>query len=142
MNILNTDDLILEAIEQYRKSLEEPVVKIASPPADETKPEEPKPDSKKSSNKMVGGLQDNGGHGYSNSQWDNYYGADGMDTAIDPNNSNLYYGFIQNGSGLYISNASGANLTANISGPEYSLLSNSLRVINAHVIRPTHFPSL
>ena len=74
--------------------------------------------SKKSSNKMVGGLQDNGGHGYSNSQWYNYYGADGMDTAIDPNNSNLYYGFIQNGSGLYISNASGANLTANISGPE------------------------
>jgi hypothetical protein len=30
-----------------------------------------------------------------------------MDTAIDPNNSNLYYGFIQNGSSLYISNNAG-----------------------------------
>lgn len=52
MNILNTDDLILEAIEQYRKSLENPTVKIDSPPVDEPKLEEPKPESKKSSNKM------------------------------------------------------------------------------------------
>jgi len=59
--------------------------------------------SKNSSDKMVGGLQDNGGHGYSNNQWHNYYGADGMDTAIDPANSNLYYGFIQNGDRLYVS---------------------------------------
>lgn len=51
MNILNTDDLILEAIEQYRKSLENPTVKVASPPVDEPK-QEPKPESKKSSNKM------------------------------------------------------------------------------------------
>jgi hypothetical protein len=36
----------------------------------------------------------------------NYYGADGI-IAIDPNNSNLYYGFIQNGSSLYISNNAG-----------------------------------
>ncbi len=74
--------------------------------------------SKNSSNKMVGGLQDNGGHAFSNNQWYNYYGADGMDTAIDPNNSNLYYGFIQNGSGLYISNSAGATASSSVAGPE------------------------
>lgn len=46
--------------------------------------------SKQTATKMVGGLQDNGGFGYSNNIWKNFYGADGMDTAIDPNNSNLY----------------------------------------------------
>ena len=47
---------------------------------------------------MVGGLQDNGGHAYSDAAWKNYYGADGMDAAVSQVNSNLYYGFIQNGS--------------------------------------------
>ncbi|WGD35657.1 T9SS type A sorting domain-containing protein [Olleya sp. YS] len=73
--------------------------------------------SKQTSNKMVGGLQDNGGHGYSNGQWQNYYGADGMDTAIDPANSNAYYGFIQNGGGLYYSSTAGASSSASISQP-------------------------
>ncbi|WP_417557014.1 T9SS type A sorting domain-containing protein [Mesoflavibacter zeaxanthinifaciens] len=73
--------------------------------------------SKQSSSKMVGGLQDNGGHAFSNGQWQNYYGADGMDTAIDPNNSNLYYGFTQNGGGLYYSTNAGASLTGNVSAP-------------------------
>jgi hypothetical protein len=70
--------------------------------------------SKQSAGKMAGGLQDNGGYGYSNSIWKNFYGADGMDTAIDPNNSNLYYGFIQNGTSLYVSsdaaNSSGSSV--------------------------------
>ena len=48
--------------------------------------------AKETSSKMVGGLQDNGGQGLNNNIWQNYYGADGMDTAIDPYNSNLYYG--------------------------------------------------
>ncbi len=70
--------------------------------------------SKQTATKMVGGLQDNGGFGYSNNVWKNYYGADGMDTVIDPNNSNLYYGFIQSGISLYISsdaaNSSGSSV--------------------------------
>ena len=73
--------------------------------------------SKQSSTKMVGGLQDNGGHAFSNGQWQNYYGADGMDTAIDPNNSDNYYGFIQNGGGLYYSTNGGASLTGSIGSP-------------------------
>ncbi|WP_299250301.1 T9SS type A sorting domain-containing protein [uncultured Lacinutrix sp.] len=74
--------------------------------------------SKQSSNKMVGGLQDNGGHAYNNNTWQNYYGADGMDTAIDPANSNIYYGFIQNGSSLYISNTSGGAISGSVGSPE------------------------
>lgn len=74
--------------------------------------------SKQSSTKMVGGLQDNGGYAYNNNIWQNYYGADGMDTAIDPNNPNLYYGFIQNGGALYISNDGGASLSGSIGSPE------------------------
>ncbi|GEC79365.1 T9SS type A sorting domain-containing protein [Flavobacterium aquatile] len=73
--------------------------------------------SKQSASKMVGGLQDNGGHAYSGSQWKNYYGADGMDTAIDPTNSNLYYGFIQFGSNLYISTNSGNSLSSGVGAP-------------------------
>jgi hypothetical protein len=87
---------------------------------------------------MVGGLQDNGGHAYSNSQWKNYYGADGMDTAIDPNNSNLYYGFIQNGSSLYVSTNAGNSLANGISSPNgisgnwvTPLVSNSQGVLYA-----------
>lgn len=73
--------------------------------------------SKQSASKMMGGLQDNGGHALSNNQWKNYYGADGMDTAIDPNNSNLYYGFIQNGSSLYISNNAGNSSSGGVGAP-------------------------
>ena len=74
--------------------------------------------SKQTSSKMVGGLQDNGGHGYSNNQWKNYYGADGMDTGVDPTNENKFYGFIQSGGTLYISNTAGDNLSSQVSGPE------------------------
>lgn len=73
--------------------------------------------SKQSAGKMVGGLQDNGGFGYSSNSWKNYYGADGMDTAIDQNNNNLYYGFIQNGSILYISNNAANSLTTSVPQP-------------------------
>ncbi len=74
--------------------------------------------SKQSSGNMIGGLQDNGGYALNNNQWQNYYGADGMDTAIDPNNPNLYYGFTQNGGALYISNNAGASSTSSVGGPE------------------------
>jgi hypothetical protein len=73
--------------------------------------------SKQSSSNMVGGLQDNGGYAYSGNQWKNYYGADGMDTGVDPNNSSKYYGFIQNGSNLYITTNGGNSLTSTVTGP-------------------------
>lgn len=73
--------------------------------------------SKQSSDKMVGGLQDNGGHAYNNGQWQNYYGADGMDTAIDPANSNQYYGFTQFGGGLYISSSAGGSISETVGSP-------------------------
>ncbi|WP_248574874.1 GEVED domain-containing protein [Flavobacterium sp. H122] len=73
--------------------------------------------SKQSSANMVGGLQDNGGYAYSGNQWKNYYGADGMDTGVDPNNSSKYYGFIQSGSNLYITTNGGNSLTSTVTGP-------------------------
>ncbi len=73
--------------------------------------------SETNSNLMVGGLQDNGGYGYSNNTWNNFYGADGMDTAVHPTDPNIYYGFIQNGGALYISNTAGASLQQSVGGP-------------------------
>jgi len=73
--------------------------------------------SKQSSGKMVGGLQDNGGYAFSNSGWKNYYGADGMDAAVSQSNSNLYYGFIQFGNPMYISNNGGNSITGSVSSP-------------------------
>ena len=66
MNVLNTDDLILEAIEQYRKSLEEPAVKTVPAAPVEPKPEEVKqPESKKSSVKANSKLPDMSIHPFS-----------------------------------------------------------------------------
>lgn len=73
--------------------------------------------SKQTSDKMVGGLQDNGGFALNNNQWQNYYGADGMDTAVNPNDSNVYYGFTQNGGGLYISNTAGGENSGSVDRP-------------------------
>jgi photosystem II stability/assembly factor-like uncharacterized protein len=74
--------------------------------------------SKESSQKMVGGLQDNGGHALNAGQWQVYYGADGMDTAIDPANSDLFYGFTQQGGILNISKTSGGSLNEQYAGPD------------------------
>jgi hypothetical protein len=73
--------------------------------------------SKQSAGKMVGGLQDNGGHAYSSNTWKNYYGADGMDTGVDPTNSNKFYGFIQFGSSMYISADAGNSNAAGVGAP-------------------------
>ena len=73
--------------------------------------------SKQSAANMVGGLQDNGGHAYSGGQWKNYYGADGMDTAINPTNQNQYYGFIQYGSSMYISSTAGNSSSGSVASP-------------------------
>lgn len=74
--------------------------------------------SKQTSSKIAGGLQDNGGYAFSDNLWKNFYGADGMETAIDPNNSNKYYGFTQSGGGLYYTNNSGASLSGSIGAPD------------------------
>ncbi|MDI9310928.1 MAG: T9SS type A sorting domain-containing protein [Limnohabitans sp.] len=73
--------------------------------------------SKQSASKMVGGLQDNGGHAFSNNIWKNYYGADGMDAGVDPNNSNKYYGFIQYGGSMYISANGGDSNAGGVGAP-------------------------
>ncbi len=64
--------------------------------------------AKNSASNIVGGLQDNGGFGFSNNIWHKYHGGDGMDCAIDPNDQNKYYGFTQYGGSLNISHDGGA----------------------------------
>jgi len=76
--------------------------------------------AKTNADKMVGGLQDNGGHAFNNGNgnWQNFYGADGMDTAVDPTDENKFYGFIQSGGGPYISTNTGSSLASSVSEPE------------------------
>ncbi|RXR19122.1 T9SS type A sorting domain-containing protein [Flavobacterium amnicola] len=58
--------------------------------------------AKQTSTKIMTGHQDNGCHAYiNNNQWKRIQGGDGMDVAIDPNNQNTLYGFIQYGGSLY-----------------------------------------
>ncbi len=73
--------------------------------------------AKQTSANMMGGLQDNGGHAYSGGLWKNYYGADGMDTAINPTNPDHYYGFIQYGNSLYISRTAGNSNSGAVASP-------------------------
>lgn len=56
--------------------------------------------SKDSSAEIAGGLQDNGGYTRTGNNWYNYHGADGMESAIDPTDSNVRYGLIQHGRSL------------------------------------------
>ncbi len=73
--------------------------------------------SQQTSNKIAGGTQDNGGFAYFN-EWSHYHGGDGMESVIDPNNDNLFYGFMQFGQNLFISNNSGQSGSSAVSGPE------------------------
>lgn len=73
--------------------------------------------STQSSAQIIGGLQDNGGQARSGNQWKNFYGADGMDGGIDPLNSSIRYGFIQNGGGLYFTNNAGNSSQGSINRP-------------------------
>lgn len=72
---------------------------------------------KNNSSVMVGGTQDNAGFIFKDKSWYLYTGGDGMDYEIDPLNSNLSFGFVQEGSYLFVSNSLGDNL-ALIKGPE------------------------
>ncbi|WP_298318538.1 T9SS type A sorting domain-containing protein [uncultured Aquimarina sp.] len=71
------------------------------------------------SKKMAGGLQDNGSFGLTNSgEWNVYGGGDGMDAAIDPNNDDNYYGFMQLGQNLWISNNGGRSQASSVREPD------------------------
>lgn len=73
--------------------------------------------AKQTASKISGGLQDNGGYAYNSGSWNSYHGGDGMDSAIDPVNSDNYYGFMQNGQKLFVSNNSGAYSSFNVAAP-------------------------
>ena len=70
--------------------------------------------AKNTASNIAGGLQDNGGFGYSNNTWHNYHDGDGMDNVVDPNDKNKYYGFTQYGGSLNISHDGGATDGGNI----------------------------
>ncbi len=75
--------------------------------------------AKYNATKIVGGTQDNGGIGLTNTEeWNNYHSGDGMDNAINPMNENQYFGFTQLGGTLNISNNAGLSLSAVYEGPE------------------------
>ncbi len=70
------------------------------------------------SNKIVGGLQDNGGYAFDKDQnWNNYFGADGMDCAVNSTNPNNYFGFIQYGASLYETTDSGLSRANRVGAP-------------------------
>ncbi len=73
--------------------------------------------SKQNSNKLAGGLQDNGGFSLTNTNWHNYHGGDGMDSASDPNDENTFYGFMQNGQNLFKTTDGGLTGSTVTSGP-------------------------
>ncbi len=67
---------------------------------------------------ISGGLQDNGGYARLNDNWQNYYGADGMENLFNPEDPSIVYGFTQRGGGLWFSENGGASLDGSFSGPE------------------------
>lgn len=67
-------------------------------------------------NTIAGGLQDNGGYVLKNGTWKVYYGADGMEAGVDPNNSNIIFGMIQFGD-LYRS-SNGGNTSTGLGSPQ------------------------
>ncbi len=73
--------------------------------------------SKQNSNKLAGGLQDNGGFSLTNNNWHNYHGGDGMDSASDPNDENTFYGFMQLGQNLFKTNDGGLTGSTVTGGP-------------------------
>jgi len=74
--------------------------------------------AKTRSDRIAGGLQDNGGYGLNNGQWQNYYGADGMEAIVDPANASKYYGFTQYGGSLYMSSNAGGSRSFITTAPE------------------------
>lgn len=77
--------------------------------------------SKSDASRVIGGLQDNGGHALKGGQWRNYHGGDGMDNVMNQSDNALIYGFTQYGGSLNISSNGGESLIAVVQEP------NSLR---------------
>ncbi|WP_350293801.1 thrombospondin type 3 repeat-containing protein [uncultured Croceitalea sp.] len=67
---------------------------------------------KNDASKIVGGTQDNSGMIFNNNIWNVYTFADGMDYEFDPNNSDIVYGFTQNGGVLLVSLNGGQSITS------------------------------
>lgn len=65
---------------------------------------------KSDGSKIAGGTQDNSGFVQNGGTWNVYTGGDGMDYEVDPNNSNLIYGFTQFGGFLFITTNSGQSV--------------------------------
>lgn len=68
--------------------------------------------ARENSSIIAGGTQDNSGFVLNNGEWNIYTGGDGMDYEIDQNNSNLIYGFVQNGQVLFITTDRGESVLA------------------------------
>ncbi|GAA0725241.1 T9SS type A sorting domain-containing protein [Aquimarina litoralis] len=89
------------------------------------------------SKKMAGGLQDNGSFGLTGSgEWNVYGGGDGMDAAIDPNDDDKYYGFMQRGQNLWISNNGGLSQVARVSEPDPKTSPNDTQEFFGNWITP------
>lgn len=73
--------------------------------------------AQQNSGNIVGGLQDNGGYAYKDNKWNNYFGADGMDCAVNTLNPNNYFGFIQYGGQLYETTDGGLTRKNSVSAP-------------------------
>jgi len=73
--------------------------------------------AKQNSGNIVGGLQDNGGYAYKDNRWNNYFGADGMDCAINSLNPDNYFGFIQYGGSLYETTDGGLTRKSSVGAP-------------------------
>lgn len=73
--------------------------------------------SKQTASKINGGTQDNGGFSYNSGVWRGWHAGDGMDSAIDPTNNNIFYGFVYNGLALNVSDNSGFYTTSQVSAP-------------------------
>ena len=76
------------------------------------------------SGNVVGGLQDNGGYALKNNGWSVYFGADGMDCAINPLDPDNYFGFIQYGGSLYESKDGGLTRTSSVGAPAAEIGTN------------------
>ena len=74
--------------------------------------------AQQNSGNIVGGLQDNGGYAFSNNEWSNYHGADGMDAAVSGTDPNTYYGFIQYGGSIHVTEDGGLTRNRSIGAPD------------------------
>ena len=73
--------------------------------------------AQQNSGNIVGGLQDNGGYAYKDNKWSNYFGADGMDCAVNILNPDNYFGFIQYGGSLYETTDGGLTRKGSVGAP-------------------------